>query len=424
MLLSSFLLSLGSVALTNALSSLTISGSKFFQDGNQFYIKGISYQLTPDDPLIDTTQCSLDAAMMKTIGANMVRVYHVDPSANHDGCMKAFADNGIYTIIDLDTFHTQIEQDGPPHWNQTQLTEFTKVLDAFAAYENSAGFFIGNEVITNENGSWAAPYVKAAVRDVKAHIKSKNYNRPIYIGYSAADIASLRPNLQNYLVCGDDDSANIDFFGLNAYEWCGQSSYMVSGYDQLTVNATNYPVPIFFSETGCNTPKPRTFDDQGAIFGPQMDSVWSGAIIYEWISEANDYGLISYGSKLANPATAVGGDPYPRKGTPTPVSPDFNNLKTAWAAATPTGVKAAAYKPTNSAPTCPPMTSGVWNVDPSSALPSLGQVANKAAATGAPTGTSTTNGTSASQTAKSDAQRVAGSFMVFFGLIGSFLIMM
>jgi len=70
------------------------------------------------------------------------------------------------------------------------------------------------------------------------------------------------------------------------------------------------------------------------------------------------------------------------------------------------------------------MTSGVWNVDPSSALPSLGQVANKAAATSTPTGTGTHNGTSASQTAKSDAHQVTGSFMVIFGLIGSLLIML
>jgi len=26
-----------------------------------------------------------------------------------------------------------------------------------------------------------------------------------------------------------------------------------------------------------------------------MSGTWSGAIIYEWIEEANDYGLISYG---------------------------------------------------------------------------------------------------------------------------------
>lgn len=45
---------------------------------------------------------------MKDLGVNSIRVYHVDASANHDGCMKAFDDAGIYVLIDLDTFATYI----------------------------------------------------------------------------------------------------------------------------------------------------------------------------------------------------------------------------------------------------------------------------------------------------------------------------
>lgn len=47
---------------------------------------------------------------MSELGVNGIRVYHVDPSADHTGCMKAFADAGIYLFVDLDTFDTQIEQ--------------------------------------------------------------------------------------------------------------------------------------------------------------------------------------------------------------------------------------------------------------------------------------------------------------------------
>lgn len=45
---------------------------------------------------------------MKTLGTNTIRVYHVDPSADHSDCMNAFAAAGIYTLIDLDTFDTYI----------------------------------------------------------------------------------------------------------------------------------------------------------------------------------------------------------------------------------------------------------------------------------------------------------------------------
>lgn len=101
--------------------------------------------------------------------------------------------------------------------------------------------------------------------------------------------------LQDYLVCSANSSQRIDFYAINSYEWCGQSSYMESGYDILQQYAANYPVPIFFSEDGCNTVPPRTFADQASIFGSQMENTWSGAIIYEWIEETNNYGLVSYG---------------------------------------------------------------------------------------------------------------------------------
>lgn len=73
-------------------------------------LPGIAYQLTPHDPLIDTAQCKRDITRMAELGTNAIRVYHVDPNADHKGCMSAFADAGIYLFVDLDTFNTQIEQ--------------------------------------------------------------------------------------------------------------------------------------------------------------------------------------------------------------------------------------------------------------------------------------------------------------------------
>lgn len=68
----------------------------------------MSYQLRPKDPLIDSDQCARDIKLMKELGVNCIRVYHVDPKANHDGCMNAFDEAGIYVTVDLDTFDTFI----------------------------------------------------------------------------------------------------------------------------------------------------------------------------------------------------------------------------------------------------------------------------------------------------------------------------
>lgn len=108
---------------------------------------------------------------------------------------------------------------------------------------------------------------------MKAYRDSKGY-RNIPVGYSAADIAELRPMLQDFLTCGGNASDSVDFFALNSYEWCGDVDYNTSGYANLQAGAANFPVPIFFSETGCNTARPRTFEDQAAIFGEEMLNDW------------------------------------------------------------------------------------------------------------------------------------------------------
>ncbi|CZS88337.1 related to beta (1-3) glucanosyltransferase [Rhynchosporium agropyri] len=355
----------------SALPTITVKGSKFFADGKQFFLKGVAYQGTPDDPLVDTRQCQLDAKLMSSIGTNSIRVYHVDPFVAHDGCMSAFNDAGIYIWLDLDTFTTQIVQ-ATPTWTKEQFGSFAKVMDAFHQYDNLGGFWIGNEIITSLGGSNAAPFIKAAVADIKAYENLKRY-RDIPVGYSAADIAELRPMLQNYLACGSPESA-IDFFGLNSYEWCGTATYETSGYGGLQAMALNYSLPIFFSETGCNVGGDRTFNDQKAIFGSEMMDTWSGSIIYEWVQETNDYGLVDYPN----------GQIY--SGAPREIQPDFDNLKNVWKDTSPVGVEEGSYTPKFSPPTCPSATGG-WTVDGDVPLPRLGSEVVKAVADGAQYGT-------------------------------------
>lgn len=83
-------------------------------------------------------------------------------------------------------------------------------MDAFHKYDNLLGLFVGNEIIAINNQSLAAPFIKSASRDLKAYRDKKGY-RKIPVGYSATDIAELRPYLQDYLTCGGDPSENIDF---------------------------------------------------------------------------------------------------------------------------------------------------------------------------------------------------------------------
>lgn len=397
-------------SIATALPTISVKGAKFFADGQQFFIKGrdresnqtlelslhltapgVAYQGTPSDPLVDTTQCQSDAKSMQSIGTNSIRVYHVNPLVNHDGCMKAFSEAGIYVWLDLDTFNTTIVETSPA-WTQEQFFAFTDVMDGFQQYDNVGGFWIGNEVINTAAGSPAAPYVKAAVADMKSYMSTKKY-RQIPIGYSAADIAALRPMLQNYLACGGDPKQSIDFFGLNSYEWCGESTFETSGYANLQKLAQGYPVPIFFSETGCNVPTPRSFGDQAAIFGPDMSGTWSGSIIYEWVQETNDYGVVTYPD----------GQIY--SGAPVPVQPDFDTLARVWKGIAPSGVAESEYGVSLSAPSCPGASAG-WGVDGDVPVPTLGQGVVEAAAASvkpSPGVVSTSSGVSVSVSSSASA---------------------
>lgn len=243
--------------------------------------------LTYSDPLADVAGCKRDIPYLKELQTNVVRVYAIDPTQDHSECMQMLADAGIYVISDLSEPSLSINRISPS-WNIELYNRYTSVIDALANYTNTLGFFAGNEVSNNNSNTDASAFVKAAVRDMKKYIASKNY-RDIGVGYSADDDATIREQVREYFDCGTD-AERIDFFGLNIYEWCGHSSYTTSGYANRTQDFSDYDVPVFFSEYGCNTVQPRSFDDVQALYGPEMTGVWSGGIVYMYFQEANDFG--------------------------------------------------------------------------------------------------------------------------------------
>ncbi|KAK4948533.1 1 3-beta-glucanosyltransferase gel4 [Elasticomyces elasticus] len=278
---------------------IVIKGSKFFYktNGTQFFIKGVAYQqdvtgngssssTTYSDPLADPAGCARDIPILKQLQTNTIRVYAIDPTKDHSQCMRMLQDNNIYLVADLSEPSNSINRNSPA-WNDQLYNRYTSVVDALANYTNVLGFFAGNEVANAPNNTDASAFVKAAVRDMKAYIKQKNY-RTIGVGYATNDDADIRVNMANYFNCGDAAST-IDFWGYNIYSWCGDSSYSTSGYDVRTQEFSKYSVPVFFAEYGCNKVQPRTFSDVPTLFG-NMSQVWSGGIVYMYFQEANNYG--------------------------------------------------------------------------------------------------------------------------------------
>jgi hypothetical protein len=227
-------------------------------------------------------------------------------------------------------------------------------MDTLAAYDNTLGFLVGHEVADYSNTSNAAVYVKAAALDLKKYRDEKGY-RDFPVGYAGQPSPEIAQELQNYLACG---SYGVDFYGLEYFGWCDNSDFVESGYSDLYANASGYSVPIFFAESGC-TVRPRLFTDQAAILGPDMQNLWSGAIVYEWREQGNNYGLVSYTSSAMS-------------GTPTALpSGGFSNLMSQWQTLTPVGTPSSLYAPNVTPPTCPGFTSSGWLVNGDVPLPTL-----------------------------------------------------
>ncbi|KAL1592574.1 1 3-beta-glucanosyltransferase gel4 [Nothophoma quercina] len=361
-----------SAASYDDIPEIEVYGQHFFytNNGSQFYMKGVAYQqnyspngttssnTTYTDPLADADACKRDIPYMKQIYTNIIRVYAIDPTKDHDDCMAQLASADIYVIADLGEPGTSIVSDDP-EWDVTLYQRYTSVVDNLQKYKNVLGFFAGNENVSSANQTTAAAFVKAAVRDVKGYISSQGYRSTLGVGYATADVPT-RDELAHYFACEPGNTGNataIDFWGYNVYSWCGNSSYSASSYGERVDFFSDYPVPVFFAEYGCiegidGGATHRPFTEVEVLFG-NMTSVFSGGIVYEWFMGDNDYGLVELTSNDASVS------PYP----------DFTSLQSQLATVSPTITQRSAYTPSNSAPSCPTVGTS-WEAEASPLPPS------------------------------------------------------
>ncbi|KAI1197597.1 family 72 glycoside hydrolase [Nemania serpens] len=344
-----------------ALEPIVMKGSKFFtKSGDQFFIKGIAYQQEAGtgpggdtsgsnkyiDPLANEKVCKRDVPILEKLGVNAIRTYAIDPDSDHSACMKLLEDAGIYVIADLGEPALSINRDDPT-WNVDLFDRYKAVIDNLGQYGNVIGFFSGNEVTNNATNTGASAYVKAATRDTKKYIADKmaKGGRWMGVGYAANDDAEIRVHMAQYFNCGNQDEA-IDYWGYNIYSWCGKSSFEKSGYDVQVDFFSNYSVPVFFAEYGCNTvggAEGRLWDDTTTLYSDKMTDVFSGGIVYMFHEEENDYGVVKVTGDTAK------------------TMKNYDVLRTKLAAVEPSSTAMSAYKPTNSPAACPGISEN-WKV--------------------------------------------------------------
>lgn len=161
--------------------------------------------------------------------------------------MALLADAGIYVAVDVGTRSISLNNDyeNAVHasYNDDFLQRIFATVELFSKYDNTLLFFSGNEVIAHPEKSWASPYIKAVIRDIKHYIKERGL-RQIPVGYAATDLPENRMELGHYLNCGNDPLSKADFYAINDYSWCSPSSYQQSGWDTKVDAWKDYSIPL------------------------------------------------------------------------------------------------------------------------------------------------------------------------------------
>jgi hypothetical protein len=246
-----------------AVNPIEVRGQDFIDTVTQkrLMIVGVDYQpggqagYKPQegkDALTDADVCLRDAVVMQKLGVNTIRVYNVDPTLDHSECASIFNAAGIYMILDVNSPLPGESINRAEPWtsyHKDYLTRIFGVVENFKNFPNLLAFFSANEVMNDlDTAEFNPMYIRAVQRDLKNYI-AKHADRPIPVGYSAADVREILEDTWAYMQCEhDDDKSRSDFFGLNSYSWCGgDATFQSSGYETLVKMFKDSAIPVFVS---------------------------------------------------------------------------------------------------------------------------------------------------------------------------------
>ncbi|RYP31325.1 hypothetical protein DL767_005838 [Monosporascus sp. MG133] len=295
--------------MAESITPISIRGRYLWKGEDRFIINGVVYQphkytgrgsRLSQDPLADERLEELERSipLLKELGINTLFVPYVNADENHDAAMEMLAEAGIYVLSCVlnhsEMKHMRNVRMETSEVPQAMLQLFRRV-DCLAAYRNTLGLFVAEEVINSTPDTAVAPVVRAVTRVVKRYMALAARiagRRVLPVGYKAGNIKEFTRLQYEYFAAGDEAEA-IDFYAFNCYDWTGNSSMSVSGYKFLLRTFRDAHIPVFFSEYGSNAGGgARLFQETRSILSRDMTDTFSGGIVYEFFEGPNLYGLV------------------------------------------------------------------------------------------------------------------------------------
>ena len=182
-------------------------------------------------------------------------------------------------------------------WDNDLYEYHTAVVDSLSPHPNILGFvFAFDDTITNSTSD-SLTFIKARIRDIKAHIKSNNYNEtPIGIVESGDD---SRPSTTQFLRCGATLAFNeelVDFLLISDQFDC--SEIKLEPPETILKNRTktfqDYGIPLLSigSRCGTSTSDFSNYSWVAPLFSPQSSPIWSGGVFDDWYMSSDGTGAL------------------------------------------------------------------------------------------------------------------------------------
>ncbi|GAX10076.1 hypothetical protein FisN_2Lh345 [Fistulifera solaris] len=310
------------VTTSSPLPTIEVQGYKFFDShtGEEFVVRGIDYYPRPNYGDLNHNSLDLfssqyrhiwerDVVYLQNLKVNVVRLYAVNASLNHDEFMHAMERAGIYVIVALahDCPTCAVTRDAAPDCYPPELKwQGQRVIRAFRQYNNTLAFSAGNEVnhfAPPNQPEWNAPCQKKFIRDMRKYMASCP-GRQIPIGLVSAD--NEREDLAQYYNCDEQDDYNrAEWYGINTYVSCDGAAQTYSdapGFKLLEESFAqlNYSIPVLLTEFGCLSDSFPTIDGyegqrnflQGKwlLEEPSLREQFNGGIAFEYSIERENAG--------------------------------------------------------------------------------------------------------------------------------------